>query len=419
MYLAGALQKYGIGVQVTRVGKYKSAVEPFITDKMSDADREQTQKLLADLWSDISPAIEEARHLPAGSLQQMITQQGLIDPQTAVKSGLGTDLATLPQVVAELRKQYGTERNSFPQVALNTYVNTLRSPTTGSRVAIIYAEGDIVDGEGQPGEIGGDKLAREIHRFGEDDSVKAIVFRVNSPGGSALASEVIRRELERALAKKPVIVSMGTVAASGGYWISTSATRVLAEPSTITGSIGVFGLLPNVQKLANDNGVTFDSVTTTPFDLLGTPFRPQTPAELGVIQKEVDKIYGDFIDRVSQARKIPPDKVNEIAQGRVWSGSEALKLRLVDEIGGLREALTYAGRQVGLGDHPPFVEYPARKEFNQWLAEMLRGRERPPVTKTGPLGLAIQALKEDLQSVEALNDPENVYARLPIGIRWE
>ncbi len=424
LYFADAFQKYGIGVQVTRVGKYKSAVEPFITDKMSPADREQTQTLLADLWFEISSAIEESRKLPKGALQQMISQEGLIDPQAAVKASLGTDLVSLPQVVAELEKQYGTDsaKNTFPQVALDTYVNSLESSrraVNGPKVAIVYAEGDIVDGEGQPGEIGGDKLARQIHSLAADNSVKAILLRVNSPGGSALASEVIRRELQRAAPTKPVIVSMGTVAASGGYWITTAASQVFAEPTTITGSIGVFGLLFNIQKLANDHGVTFDSATTTPFDLLGTISRPQSPAELAAIQKVIDKIYDDFIERVSKARKIPAEQVNEIAQGRVWAGSEALKLKLVDEVGGLREALAYAGNKVGLGEHPSFVEYPARQELEQKIVELLRGRQRPPVTKLGVLGSALEEFKEDLKSLNSLNDPEHAYARLPIGIHWE
>ncbi len=424
LYFADAFQKYGIGVQVTRVGKYKSFVEPFITDKMSPEDREQTQTLLADLWSEVSSAIEESRKLPKGALEQMISQEGLIDPQAAVKAGLGTELVPLTQVVAELQKEYGTDtaRHTFPQVALDSYVNSLQSgqrPISGPRVAIVYAEGDIVDGEGQPGEIGGDKLARKIHSLASDDSVKAILLRVNSPGGSALASEVIRRELQRVAATKPVVVSMGTVAASGGYWITTAASQVFAEPTTITGSIGVFGLLFNVQKLATDHGITFDSVTTTPFDLLGTISRPQSPAELAAIQRVIDKIYEEFIERVSNARKIPAEQVNEIAQGRVWAGSEALKLKLVDKAGGLREALAYIGAKVGLGEHPAFVEYPARKELEQRIAELLRSRQRPPVTKLGILSRALEEFKQDLNSLNSLNDPQHAYARLPIGIHWE
>jgi protease-4 len=422
LYLAGALQKYGIGVQVTRVGKYKSAVEPFINDKMSPADREQTQTLIGDMWSEISSAIEQSRKMAPGSLQTML-QNGLIEPQAAVKAGLGTDLVSRTQVVAELQKKYGSDsdRNTFRQVAFDRYVGLLvpgRGKPSGPKIAIVYAEGDIVDGEGQSGDIGGDKLARAIHTLDADSSVKAMVLRVNSPGGSALASEVIRRELAEFATSRPLVVSMGTVAASGGYWITTAASHVFAEPTTITGSIGVFGLLFNVQKLANDNGVTFDAVTTTPFDLLGTISRPQNPTELGIIQKVVDRIYNDFLERVSSARKISQEQVNEIAQGRVWAGSSALKLKLVDEIGGLREAIAYTGKQVGLGEQPALVEYPVRKDLSAKLKEIIRGRERPPVTKTDSVTRGLEELKADLESFRNFNDPENVYARLPIGIRW-
>ena len=208
--------------------------------------------------------------------------------------------------------------------------------------------------------------------------MRAILLRVNSPGGSAVASEVIQRELALTRqAGKPVVVSMGTVAASGGYWISTAADRVFAEPNTITGSIGVFGLLPSIQGLANSYGITFDGVKTGKYADLFTISRPKTPDELNVVQGFVDHIYGEFIDRVATARKLPAEQVQEIAQGRVWSGEEAIKIGLVDEIGGLEKALAYTKTKAGLPADAKIVEYPAPRELAEQLADWFSGERRP------------------------------------------
>src|SRR5258708_6181993 len=226
LYFADAFQKYGIEVQVSRVGKYKSAVEPYILDKMSPESREQTEALLGDLWGQITSEIEEARHLEPGSLQKILSQVGLIDPKTALQEKLVTDL------MEELKNEYGADSvsNTFRQVSVSKYIDSMdRNGTTGSsgsKVAIVYAEGEIVDGEGTGSNIGGDKLARAIRKFRLDPDVKAIVLRINSPGGSGSASEVIWRELAAAHKAKPVVVSMGTVAASGGYYIATAADRI-------------------------------------------------------------------------------------------------------------------------------------------------------------------------------------------------
>jgi protease-4 len=234
-----------------------------------------------------------------------------------------------------------------------------------------------------------------------------------------LASEVIRSELESTQKAKPVVVSMGTVAASGGYWISTAANRVFAEPGTITGSIGVFGLFPNVQKLANDNGVFWNPIKTAPYSDLFTISRPKTDAELAVLQRTIDHIYDDFLKHVSDARHLPVDGVKEIAQGRVWSGSQAIKLHLVDEIGGLQAAISYAGTSANLGDNPKITEYPAKKDLNEKLKELFKGSERPPVSKLDPINQKLKALEAELQTLTHLNDPKGIYALLPIGIEWK
>jgi protease IV len=227
---------------------------------------------------------------------------------------------------------------------------------------------------------------------------------------------VIWRELAAAHKAKPVVVSMGTVAASGGYFIAMASNRIFVEPTTITGSIGVFGLFPNVQKLFSNIGITWDSVETTPYSDLATPFRQKTPEEMGVIQKFIDQFYQDFLEHVSQDRNIPVDQVNEIAQGRVWSGEQALKLHLVDQFGGLQTAIEYAGQLAHLAPHPKITEYPTKQSVGEAIQKALSGTERPPVSKLDPVNRQLQLLEKNLRQFSCFNDPMGIYSLLPIGI---
>jgi protease-4 len=252
-----------------------------------------------------------------------------------------------------------------------------------------------------------------LRQIRQDDSIKAIVLRVNSPGGSVSASEAIHRELRLCGQQTPIIVSMGTVAASGGYWISADAERIFAEPNTITGSIGVFGLFLNFQGLATDKlGLSFDMVKTGKFADLATVTRPKTEEELALFQANVDWVYDQFLSKVSIARKLDRRVVEEIAQGRVWSGRAALQLGLVDEIGGLAEALKYAAQKVKLGDNFRVVEYPRPKQLGAALTEALEGK-RHEQTWTGPIGSLLQRTMSEFQSLRQFNDPRGLYARLP------
>jgi protease IV len=424
LYFADAFQKYGIEVQVSRVGKYKSAVEPYILDKMSPESREQTQALLGDIWQEITTEIEDARHLEPGSLQKMLSESGLIDGKTALNQKLVTGLESRTELIDSLKNEYGADTvdHTFRQVSIPKYISSLdrngESTPRGAKVAVVYAEGTIVDGEGSGSNLGGDKLARAIRKFRLDPDVKAIVLRINSPGGSASASEVIWQELVAAHKVKPVVVSMGTVAASGGYYIATASDRIFAEPSTITGSIGVFGLFPNVQKLFSNLGITWDSVETTPYSDLVSPFRAKTPEEMGVIQKYIDQFYQQFLEHVSQARKIPVDQVNEIAQGRVWSGEEALKLHLVDQMGGLQTAIEYAAELAHQGPHPVIAQYPTKQTIGQAIEKAFSGVERPPVSKIDSVNRQMQLLEKSLRQFACFNDPMGIYSLLPIGIEF-
>jgi protease-4 len=381
--------------------------------------------LLSDIWREITTEIEDARHLESGSLQKILSESGIIDAKTALQQKLVTGLKSLTDLIDELKNEYGTDtvNHTFRQVSISKYMSSVdrnrgTSEPRGAKIAVVYAEGTIIDGEGSGSNLGGDKLARAIRKFRLDPDVKAIVLRINSPGGSGSASEVIWRELAAAHKIKPVVVSMGTVAASGGYYIATASNRIFVEPATITGSIGVFGLFPNVQKLFSNIGITWDSVETTPYSDLLTPFRQKTPEEMGVIQKYIDQFYQEFLEHVSQSRNIPVDQVNEIAQGRVWSGEQALKLHLVDQIGGLQIAIEYAALLAHEAPHPKIAEYPTKQTVGEAIQKALSGTERPPVSKVDPVNRQLQFLEKNLRQFACFNDPMGIYSLLPIGIEW-
>jgi protease-4 len=427
MYYADAFQKYGIDVQVTRVGKYKSAVEPYILDKMSDADREETQKLLGDIWGDFVSAVSQSRGVDPTQFQQLVDTQGDILPQSALDAHLVDKLAYFGDVLTDLGKiapssSFADVPLPFKQVALDDYISRSNTPTlVGERsnsnvIAVLYLEGEIVDGDGDLTNIGGDRFAAELRQLQRDDKVKAVVLRVNSPGGSAYASEVLQREILALKAKKPVIVSMGNYAASGGYWISTFGDRIFAENNTITGSIGVFGIFFDVQKLANTYGITFDTAKTGNYADFDTITRPKTPQELQIAQSRVDDLYGKFVDKVSRGRNIPVDQVQIIAQGRVWDGDEALSLHLIDEIGGLQQAIDYAAAKAKLGMDYELREVPRQVTFSETLSALLSNQAAPvEAIKPDLFTRQMIRMKSDLKTMEDFNDPMGMYTRLPLG----
>lgn len=426
-FFAGALQRLGVGVQVTRVGKYKSAVEPFLLSQRSPESQQQTQQLLNDLWGNFVAAVVESRGFNQTQLQQLVNNQGIFTATEAQNNGLVDQLTHFDQVVEELKKLSNSKEDdlTFKQITLPNYAKVAETNKqlpavrqSQNQVAVLYAEGEIVSGYGSPTQIGGDRLAKELRDLRLDDSVKAIVMRVNSPGGSATASDVIRREVELTREVKPVVISMGNVAASGGYWISTYGSRIFAEANTITGSIGVFGVLLNVQQLANRNGITWDVVKTNPLADLDTITRPKNPAELARIQSIVDLIYEEFLTIVSDSRNMSKDRVQAIAQGRVWSGQEAKKIGLVDEIGGLNQAISAAAELAKLGDDWQTKEYPKQRRWEEIFVEKLMGaRYEAANTPPDPLTVQLQNLKEDLEILRNFNDPMGAYTRLPLNLR--
>ncbi len=423
MFLAGAFEKYGVGVQVTRVGKYKSFSEPFTHKALSPENREQMQKLLDDLWGTLRTEIAAARGLEVPALQAVVDTEGILRAEVAKDAGLVDRIAYRDEILTSLKEETGRTGadESFAQIDLASYARVTPEATGASgkgrrgQIAVVYAEGDIVDGEGEPGQVGGVSFARELRRLRQDDDVKAIVLRVNSPGGSASASEAIQREMRLAADVKPVVISMGTSATSGGYWISAYGDRIFAEPTTITGSIGVIGIFFDVQKLAGDFGVTFDRVKTGRYADTFTLSRPKTGEEMKLIQHSVDWVYDEFIDKVAEGRGLDRQFVEEIAQGRVWSGTEAKTLGLVDELGGLEAALAHAAERSGLEGHYRITEFPRKKELTEAVAEMLDGLGTVRA-RGGAVEKVTARVGAELRTLRSFNDPRGIYARVPFDL---
>ncbi|MDR2982230.1 MAG: signal peptide peptidase SppA [Puniceicoccales bacterium] len=421
-YLAGAFKKYGIGVQTTKVGKYKSAVEPFISEKMSDYDREQRQMMVGGIWNQVASDIAKGRKLNPKSIQEIADTKGILDAATALDLRLVDHKAYLDEVITVLKNK-GTEdrvSKSFAQVNIRDYANSLARPNSysGTNVAIVYAEGDIVDGWDNVNSVGGDWLAAELRRIRQDENVAAVVLRVNSPGGSAFASENIQREVRLTNdSGKPVIISMGSLAASGGYWISAYSNKIYAEKTTITGSIGVFGLMFNFQDLAKNVGIAFDGVKTARYADIEDISRPKNAEELALMQKLTDQIYDAFLDKVAEGRSIERATVAKIAEGRVWVGSAAKEIQLVDEFGGLREAVAEAARQAGMGSHYSVVQYPERKTAMEALTESLtRPEGESPVAKiqgNSPAAKVTRQVGDIWTLLQRMNDKRGIYARIP------
>ncbi|MEA5535747.1 signal peptide peptidase SppA [Crocosphaera sp. XPORK-15E] len=422
LFWKNALDKYGIGVQVVRVGSYKSAVEPFTRTTLSPENEEQLAVLLNNIWGDFLNTVGSSRKLSPQRLQTIANTQGVLDPKEAQKAGLIDKIEYRDQVINQLKEITENKDESLRQISLANYIDVpvsgIKEKSSDNKIAVVYLEGTIVDGVGSLQEVGGNRFANLFRKVRENDDIKAVVIRINSPGGSAIASEIILREIQLTQAKKPVIISMGNVAASGGYWIATGGQHIFAQPTTITGSIGVFGVLFNLQKIANDNGITWGSVKTAKLADLETATRPKTEQELVIYQKSVNQIYDLFLDKVAKSRNLSKDKVAKIAQGRVWSGEEAKKIGLVDSFGGLEAAIQYAARQTTLGDDWQIEEYPISRGFaDLFIKKNLDDNAQEMAVSLDPLTQELMRFKEELSSLRTLNDPRGVYSRLPFN--WQ
>jgi protease-4 len=371
IFLKGFFEKVGIKPEVFRVGEFKSAVEPFILDKMSPENRLQTQYFLDDINRHAIDLIAESRKIAKDSLIRINNQMLVRKPKDAVTYKLATALKYEDEVHSILKEKLGLKEEDQISTINATDLGGLvksKNISSANRIAVILAEGDIVDGNVE-GAISSEKFAKEIRKARKDENIKAIVLRVNSPGGSILASDVIWREMTEAKKAKPLIVSMGEVAASGGYYIAAPADTIVAQPNTITGSIGIFGILFNVQELVNDKlGVTTDVVSTGELSDFGNMARPLTEVERTIIQSSVEDGYETFISRVAEGRGMHPDSVRKVASGRVWTGTQAKARGLVDVLGGLDTAIGIAAAKIKAGEDYRVVYYPEKKP---WFEELM------------------------------------------------
>ena len=416
MFYKGALEKLGLEPQIIRHGKFKSAVEPFMYDSMSDESREQVMSYLGSIWTVILESISETRDIPVSRLEEITSGLLVRSDETAVEYGLVDELIYRDELIARLKELTDlNDDEDIRAVNISQYATVpMKREGRGlprEKLAVVYAEGTIGMGEGSDLAIGSDRISRAMREARRDTTIKAIVFRINSPGGSALASEIIWREVELAAQEKPVIVSMGNVAASGGYYIAAPATKIIASPQTITGSIGVFGLLLDASEFMNDKlGITVDVVKTNRFADIGSISRPLHPAEREILQEGVEDIYEVFTKRVADGRDMNIVRVDEIGQGRVWSGYNARELGLVDEFGGLSRAVEIAVEDGGLENYR-IVNLPRQPDPLEELLKSFSGNIRMRL-----MGNDLAAASRLFETIRFAVENRGVQARMPFDI---
>lgn len=415
MFFKEALQKMGIEVQVFKVGTYKSAVEPFTSTEMSPANREQVTSYLNDLWSFMARDMTESRKLRISELDSIVNQMpALKDADYLLQTKLVDTLLYETEMKNYVRSLLDLEEDAKIPAAtieeMNQVKPSVAQKKSDNQIALLYAFGDIVSGNGSTN-IQDKFMVNEIEKLREDDKIKAVVFRVNSGGGSAYASEQIWKAITDLKKEKPVVVSMGDMAASGGYYISCNASKIIAQPTTITGSIGIFGMFPNFKGTSEKLGLDFDAVKTHRFSDFGNVTRPMDESEKSMLQAYIDRGYDTFLTRCADGRNIPKDTLEKYAEGRVWTGNQALKIGLVDGLGNLLTAIEAAAELAELGEDYLVYEYPKKRSF---IEEFLnRGKE----------DLAAQTLKEYLgesynlfMTIKNMKDEDFVQARIPYDL---
>jgi protease-4 len=430
MFLKGLFEKLEIDIQLVRGSnnKFKAFGETFTEDKMSEPNREQIRMLLKDFWNEHLAAVSTSRNVSIDRLNVIADSMLVRSDISAAQLNFITGAKYHDEVHTIMRERMGLDADKKIEFAdLKDYSKSFSHPTKNpkdktsttsgkNKLAVIYAEGSIASGEDEDGTIGSTSLGETLRDVREDDDVKAVVFRVNSPGGSALASEIIWREVKLIAEKKPIVVSMGDVAASGGYYISAPATKIYAQPTTITGSIGVFGMIPNMQGFFNNKlGITFDVEKTHKYADMLTVSRALSDEELRIIQLYVDDIYGTFKERVAEGRRLSVEMVDSIGQGRVWSGTEAKRLGLVDEMGGLEEAIAEAARLAELGDDYKQVELPEQKDFLEKLMEDLNANAKIWAA-TQVLGTEDLEMLSQYKRIQEAKKSFGIQARMPYDL---
>lgn len=417
IFYKNLLERLDIEMQIIRPAnnKFKSAVEPYFLDKMSDSNREQTSVYLNSIWNKICNDISVSRNIKVETINKVADELTFMtDAQAAVDYGFIDELIYKDELLAKLHELTNTPDDKKLNIIKNIqYANVRPEMMTGDDdIAIIYATGQIIDGEGDDSTIGSTTLSAAIRKARTDKNIKAIVMRVNSPGGSAVASEVIRREVELAANEKPFIVSMGTYAASGGYWISSSSDYIFADPNTLTGSIGVFGTFPNLKGFLNDKvGLTFDEVKTNENSDFGSLYKPLSPYQMTMMQKSVTDTYDDFITLVSNERDLRKTFVDSIGQGRVWSGTDAIGIGLVDELGGIDKAIAYAAEKAGLTSYS-IKEFPKQEDPLQNLFKTETQEYYTKAIMKKNLGSSYKYL----EAIENISKIEGIQALMPMVV---
>lgn len=420
IYMKDLQEKTGVKMEVIRHGKYKSAVEPFLAQEMSPENREQMTVLLNSVWNTIVGDIAKSRKLSVAQLNAIANTLGARTPELALANKLVDKVAYEDEYHDMIRAKLKLDKKEkYDFVSITDYAKTAASTvedyTKTDIIAVIYAQGEIAGGEGDVNVIGEGSIKRSLRDAREDKNVKAIVLRVNSPGGSALTSELIWREIEITKKTKPIVVSMGNYAASGGYYIAANADRIFAEPNTITGSIGVFGMLPNMNQLGKNIGINAEQVKTHENASGYSVFEPIDENFKGFVLESIEKTYATFLKRVADGRKMKTEEVDAIAQGRVWTGVDAQKLGLVDEIGGLDDAIKYAAK-LGKTDSYRTENFPEyEKSFEDLLANftgmaMFKTKEQLLKEQLGEEGFQM------LEQIKRVKSRKGIQAMMPYEI---
>ena len=420
LYMKELQQKTGVKMEVIRHGKYKSAVEPYLEQHMSPENREQITVLLNSIWDTYVTDIAATRKIPVDTLNAIANNLAARTPELAKEHKLVDKVAYVDQFSNGIRKALGVDYDKeYNEISILDYVKAtdgkMKLSKAKDRIAVVYAQGEIRGGEGSVDVIGEGSVNRALFEARNDDNVKAVVLRVNSPGGSALTSDLILREIELTKKVKPVIVSMGAMAASGGYYISSKADYIFAEPGTITGSIGVFGMLPNFEEVATKFGVNAEQVKTHENSVSYSPFKKLDPKMRDLILEDIERVYTTFVNHVAAGRKMTYEQVDAIGQGRVWTGKMAKEIGLVDELGGLDQAIAYAAKKAEIKDYR-LVSYP---EYEIKLEDLFRKflgisiKETQDELIAGKIGYDNY---EMLQRMNYLKQTEGIQALLPYQI---
>ena len=418
IFFKGLIDKLGVEVDILRptACKYKSAVEPYFLTKMSDANREQTQELADGMWNVVLDAVSSARGIDKQELNRLADELAIVLPKHALEHKFIDGVKYADQMEELFEEEYGIEDAEY--ISLSDYASSLvTDPKRASapKVAIVYANGEVIDGEGSDDNIYGYSLSKTLRKVAEDDDIESVVLRVNSPGGSALASDIIWREMENLKAKKPVIVSMGEMAASGGYYISAPADAIVADRSTLTGSIGVFGMIPSFGKAMEDKlGLSVDGVKTNANSGMGNGFSALSPTQYRAMMQGVDRVYERFTSLVAEGRNLTIERVLEIAEGRVWSGEQAQQIGLVDTCGGLMAAIAIAIDKAELGDNYQIVEVEEEMDGLMAIFNSLNVKVRQAMTSRTELG----ELYNEYRHLEQMVGKEGIYALCPYIFRF-